>query len=98
MITESLNIPKTVALRIMKQDFGKRILCARFFPHSLTPEKREDRVMSIPQIGMKLEILHFAYVVEIKEAVTDEIKKVQKGKFSYDCTEACIYSIGAYFE
>jgi len=64
----------------------------------LTPEKREDRVMSIPQIGMKLEILHFADVVEIKEAVIDELKKVQKGEFSYDCTEACIYSIGACFE
>jgi hypothetical protein len=30
----------------MKEDLGKRKLCARFVPHSLTPEKREDRVTS----------------------------------------------------
>jgi hypothetical protein len=43
---ESLNIPKTVVLRILKEDLGKRKLCARFVPHSLTPEQREDRVAS----------------------------------------------------
>jgi len=42
MIAESLNIPRTVVLRILKQDFGKRKLCARFVSHSLTPEQRED--------------------------------------------------------
>ena len=42
MIAESLNIPKTVVLRILKEDFGKTKLCARFVPHSLTPEQRED--------------------------------------------------------
>ena len=46
MIAESLNIPKTVVLRILKEDLGKRKLCARFVPHSLTPEQREDRVTS----------------------------------------------------
>jgi hypothetical protein len=46
MIEESLNIPKTVVLRILKEDLGKRKLCARFVPHSLTPEQREDRVTS----------------------------------------------------
>jgi len=47
---ESLNIPKTVVLRILKKDLGKRKLCARFVPHSLTPEQREDRVTSCPDI------------------------------------------------
>jgi len=42
MIAESLNIPNTVVLRILKEDLGKRKLCARFVPHSLTPEQRED--------------------------------------------------------
>ena len=46
MMAESLNIPKTVLLRILKEDLGKRKLCARFVPHSLTPEQREDRVTS----------------------------------------------------
>jgi hypothetical protein len=30
----------------MKEDLGKRQLCASFVPHSLTPEQREDRVTS----------------------------------------------------
>jgi hypothetical protein len=50
MIAEFLNIPKTVVLRILKEDLGKRKLCARFVPHSLTPEQREDRVTSCQDI------------------------------------------------
>jgi hypothetical protein len=50
MIVESLNIPKTVVLRILKEDLGKIKLCARFVPHSLTPEKRDDRVTSCQNI------------------------------------------------
>jgi hypothetical protein len=42
MIAESLNIPKTVVLWILKEDLGKRKLCADFVPHSLTPEQGED--------------------------------------------------------
>jgi hypothetical protein len=34
MVAESLNIPKTVVLRILKEDLGKRKLCARWF-HTL---------------------------------------------------------------
>jgi hypothetical protein len=53
---------------------------------------------------MKLKGLHFADVAEIQEAVTDELKRVQKEEFSaafqklYDSTKACIYANGAYFE
>ena len=50
MIAESLNIHKTVVLRILKQDLGKRKMCARFVPHSLTSEQREDRVTSCQDI------------------------------------------------
>jgi histone-lysine N-methyltransferase SETMAR len=50
MIAESLNIPKTVVLRILKEDLVKRKLCTRFVPHSLTPEQREDRVTSCQDI------------------------------------------------
>jgi histone-lysine N-methyltransferase SETMAR len=52
MIAESLNIPKTVVLPILKKDFGKRKLCVRFVPHSLTPEQREDRVTSCQDMIM----------------------------------------------
>ena len=53
---------------------------------------------------MKLKGLHFADVAEIQEAVTDELKEIQKVEFSvafqklYDRTKACIYSDGGYFE
>jgi hypothetical protein len=38
MIEESLNIPKPVVYRILKEDLVKRKLCVRLIPHSLTPE------------------------------------------------------------
>jgi len=47
---------------------------------------------------MKIKRLYFADVVEIQEAVTDELKKVQKEEFSaafqklYDSVKACIYA------
>jgi hypothetical protein len=50
MIAEPLNIPKTVVFQILKEDLGKRMLCAHFVPHSLTPEQREDRVTSCQEI------------------------------------------------
>jgi hypothetical protein len=50
MIAEYLNIPKTVFLRILKEDLGKRNLCARFVPHFLTSEQRDDRVTSFQDI------------------------------------------------
>jgi len=39
MIAGSLIIPKTVVLRILKEDLGKRKLCARVVPHCLTLSK-----------------------------------------------------------
>jgi len=45
---------------------------------------------------MKLKGLHFADVTEIQEAITDELKKVQKEDYSaafqnlYDRAKACI--------
>jgi hypothetical protein len=53
---------------------------------------------------MKLKGLHFADVAEIQEAVTDELKMIQKEEFwaavqkLYDRAKACIYASGAYFE
>jgi len=38
MIAESFNILKTVVLWVLKEDLGKRKLCARFVPQSLTPD------------------------------------------------------------
>jgi hypothetical protein len=60
MIAESLNIPKTVVLWILKEDLGKRKLCARFVPHSLTPEHGEDQVTSCQDIIAMSDVdIHF---------------------------------------
>ena len=50
MIAESLNIPKTIVLWILKENLGKRKLCAHFVPHYLTPEQKEDQVTSCQDI------------------------------------------------
>jgi hypothetical protein len=50
MIAEYFNIPNTVVFRILKEDLGKRKLCARFVPHFWTAEQREDRVTSCQDI------------------------------------------------
>jgi len=53
---------------------------------------------------MKLKELHFADVAEIQEAITGELKQVQKEEFLAasqklcNCTKACIYASRAYFE
>jgi hypothetical protein len=52
---------------------------------------------------MKLKGPHFADFAEIQEAVTDELKKVQKEEFSatfqklYDHSKACVHVNGAFF-
>ena len=58
------------------------------------------------KLKMKLKGLHFVGVFEIQEAVTDELKKIQKEEFVaafqklQDCAKAYIYiyASGAYFE
>jgi hypothetical protein len=50
---------------------------------------------------MKLKRLHLTDVAEIQEAVTDELKKLQKDEFSagfqklYGSAKSCIYANGA---
>jgi hypothetical protein len=46
MVADFLISPKTVVLRILKEDLGKRKLCAHFVPQSLTSERRKDQVTS----------------------------------------------------
>ena len=57
-----------------------------------------------PKLKIKLKELNIADAAEIQEAVTDELKKVQKEEFSasfqklYNRAKACIYVNGAYVE
>jgi histone-lysine N-methyltransferase SETMAR len=69
-----------------------------------SPDLSPPDYFLFPKLKIKLKRLHFANVVEIQEAVTNILKKVQKEELSaafqkvYDCAKAFIYANGAYFE
>jgi len=69
-----------------------------------SPDLSPPDYFLFPELKMKLKRLHFLDVLEIHEAVTDELKKVQKEEFSAslqnlsDRGKGCIYANGAYFE
>jgi len=44
LIADTFGIPKTVVLRILREDLKKRKLCSRFVPHALTREQMDERV------------------------------------------------------
>jgi histone-lysine N-methyltransferase SETMAR len=73
-------------------------------PPPYSPDVSPPDYFLFPKLKMKLKGLHFADVAEIREAVTDELKKVQKEEFSadfyklYDRAKACIYANRAYLE
>jgi hypothetical protein len=72
-------------------------------PPSYSPDLSPPYYFLFPKLKMKIKGLHFAYVAKIQEAVTSELKKVQKEEFSaalqklYDRVRACVYANGAYF-
>jgi len=62
-----------------------------------SPDVSPPDYFLFPKLKMKLKGLHFAGVAEIQEAVTDDLKKVQKEEFrqvseTVDGTKACIYA------
>jgi len=75
-----------------------------FYHPPYSPDLSPPDYFLFPKLKIKSKGLHFADVVKIQEAVTDELNKVQKGEFSasfqkpYDRANACIYANGAYFE
>ncbi|XP_012231347.2 protein GVQW3-like [Linepithema humile] len=46
MIAEEVNMAKTIVHEIIRNVLMKRKVCAKFFPHSLTPEQKEQRVIA----------------------------------------------------
>jgi len=72
----------------------KNVITLYHSPYS--PDTSPLDYLLFPRLKMKLKGLHFADVAEIQEAVTDELKKAQKGEFSaafqkpYDCAKACV--------
>jgi hypothetical protein len=69
-----------------------------------SPDLSPPDYFRFPKLKIKLKGLHFVDVAEIQEAVTYELKKVQKEEFSaafqkvYNCKKTYIYANGDYFE
>ena len=45
MIADRLNIGKETVRRIVTEDLGKRKICARFVPHALTTEQKQEHIV-----------------------------------------------------
>jgi len=45
MTADHLNIGKETGRRIVTEDLGKRKICVRFVPHTLTTEQKQERVV-----------------------------------------------------
>jgi histone-lysine N-methyltransferase SETMAR len=78
-------------------------LCHPTPPAPNSPDLSPPDYFLFPKLKINLKVLYFADVAEIQEAITDELKKVQKEEFSavfqklYDRVKACIYATAAYF-
>jgi histone-lysine N-methyltransferase SETMAR len=83
--------------------YPKRNVTAFYHP-TYSPDLSPSDYFLFPKLKMKLKGLHFADVVKIQEAITDELNKVQKEEFStafqkpHDRAKAYMYASGAYFE
>jgi hypothetical protein len=84
--------------------FDPKNLLQPFITPQYSPDLSPPDYFLFPKLKKKIKGLHFVVVAEIQEAVTDELKKVQKEEFLaafqklYDHAKACIYANGAYFE
>ena len=84
--------------------FDPKNVATLYPPPQYSPNLSPPDYFLFPKLKMMLQVLHFMDVAEIQVAVTDELKKVQKGEFLaafqklFDRAKACIYAIGPYFE
>ena len=89
-------------LQVFANFWPQKMLTTLYHP-PYSPDLFPPDYFLFPTLKMKLG-LHFAHVAEIQEAITDELKKVQKEEFSaafrklYDHAKTHVYANGAYFE
>ena len=74
------NAPAHKAARVCQFSTPKNVTTLYRSPYS--PDLSPSDYFLFPKLKMKLKGLHFADVAEIQEAVTNELKKVQKEEFS----------------
>jgi hypothetical protein len=90
------NAPAHKAASVCQFLTPKNVTTLYHRPHF--PDLSSHRLFSVLQVEIVVKNLHFADVNEIQEAVTDELKKVQKEEFPaafqklYDSAKACIYA------
>jgi hypothetical protein len=83
------NVPTHKAASVCQFLTQKNVKTLYHCPYS--PDLSPPDYFLFPKLKMKLKGLHFADVAEIQEAVTDELKKVQKEEISQlfrNCTTA----------
>ena len=92
--------PKTASVcQFLTQKMLQPFIAPPYPPHLSPPD-----YFLFSKLKMKLKGLHITDVAEIQEAVTDELKTVQKVEFSaafqklFDCAKACMHANGAYFQ
>jgi histone-lysine N-methyltransferase SETMAR len=97
------NAPAHIAASVCQFLTSQKML-QPFITPPYSPDLSPPDYFLFPKLKMKLKGIDFADVAEIQEAVTDDLKKVQKEEFSaafqklYDRAKACIYANGAYFD
>jgi len=64
LIADTLGIPKTVVLRILREDLKKRKLYSRFVPHALTREQMDERVAEFVQEGCTVNVEYYKGVLD----------------------------------
>jgi len=91
------NVPAHIAASVC-QFFTPKNVTTLYHP-TYSPDLSPPDYFLFPKFKMKLKGLHFADVAEIQEAVTDELKEIQKEEFSaafqklYDRAKDCIYTM-----
>jgi hypothetical protein len=91
-------MPQPTKLQVFANFLPQKYYNPLSLPYS--PDLSPPDYLLFPKLNMKIKYSTLRDVAEIQEAVTDELKRVQKEKFSaafqklYDQTKAYIYANG----
>jgi len=59
VIADRLNIGKETVRRIVTEDLGKRKICTRFVPHTLTTEQKQEHIVYCQDLLLMGQDEHF---------------------------------------
>jgi len=97
LIADTLGIPKTVVLQILREDLKKRKLCSRFCSNNSTvsdpktscniepppysPDLSPTDYFLFPKVKLQLKCARFDTTEGIQKAVTDQLNKISAENF-----------------